>query len=111
VSDYIDLHLFLDSSKQVIADNRHRAVTHTSWFIAAVLPRVFGNTITNSDGKVVSVADIGELHVMEDFGMRFIPTLQDYIHAIPMEPWMNNGRGEAPPSCRLMGGKPLPCSD
>lgn len=26
--DYISIHEFLDSSKSVIADNRHRALTH-----------------------------------------------------------------------------------
>lgn len=100
IDDYLPLHLFMDSSKQVVADNRHRALTHNSWFIASVLPRVFGNTITNSDGRTVSVADIGELHVLEDYGMKFIPTPQDFIEGMPVKPWMNNGRGDPPPSQR-----------
>ncbi len=100
MDDYLAIHLFMDSSKQVVADNRHRALTHNSWFIAAVLPRVFGNTIVNSDGRTVSVADIGELHVLEDYGMKFIPTPQDFIEGMAVKPWMNNGRGDPPPSQR-----------
>ena len=98
VADYIAVHEFLDSSKIAMADNRHRAATHNTWFLQYVLPRVFGHTITNSDGKEVSVADIGELHVLEDFGLRFIPSLQDYLQSMPLQPWMNNGRGEGPES-------------
>jgi hypothetical protein len=45
----------------------------------------------------VSVADIGERHILEDYGMKFIPTPQDYIQNMRMQPWMNNGRG-LPPS-------------
>jgi hypothetical protein len=96
--DYIEIHNFLDSSKGVIPDARHRALTHTSWFLSVVLERVFGVTITNSDGKVVSVRDVGEQHVSEDFGNRFIPTAQDYLQEIEWQPWMENGREGQPPS-------------
>lgn len=96
--DYMDIHEFMDSSKGVIADNRHRALTHNAWFIMTVLPRVFGDTFTNSDGKVVAVRDIGEQHVAEDYGMKFIPSGQDWLEKIPMEPWMENGKVGMPPS-------------
>jgi hypothetical protein len=48
--------------------------------------RLFGSTITNSDGRVVPVRFIGEQHVMEDCG--FIPTLADWLKTIQAEPWM-----------------------
>jgi hypothetical protein len=89
--DYIEIHNLLDSSKGAIPDNRHRALTHTSWFLSTILERIFGSHITNSDGKIVPVREIGEQHVLEDFGMRFIPTAQDYLALMPCEPWMNNG--------------------
>ena len=38
--DYLPIHEFLDSSKAIVADNRHRAFTHNSWFINTVIPRV-----------------------------------------------------------------------
>lgn len=100
--NYLAIHLLLDSSKQVIASNLHRCLTHNSWFIANILPKIFGNTIKNSDGKDVSVADIGEQHVLEDFNMKFIPTPQDYIENMEFKDWMNNGIGEAPNSCKKL---------
>jgi hypothetical protein len=104
--DYIEIHNFLDSSKSAIPDARHRALTHTSWFLSVVLERVFGVTITNSEGKVVSVRDVGEQHVAEDFGNRFIPTAQDYLQEIEWQPWMQNGREGAPPSFVRVERKP-----
>lgn len=98
--DYIEIHNLMDSSKGCIGDNRHRCLTHNSWFIGAggPLERIFGVVIKNSDGRDVSVRDIGEQHVLEDFGMRFIPTPQDYLQEMEPKPWMSNGRGDAPPS-------------
>jgi hypothetical protein len=94
----MDIHEFLDSSKGTIADNRHRALTHNAWFLSAVLPRVFGETRINSDGKVYSVRDVGEQHVLEDYGGRFIPSAQDFLAEMDFRDWMQNGRG-VPPSC------------
>ena len=73
---YLPIHDFLDSSKGAIADSRHRALTHTSWFLSNVLERVFGHNI-DIGGKLVSVRDVGEQHILEDFGGRFIPTPQE----------------------------------
>lgn len=94
--DYMDIHTFMDASKSSVADNRHRFLTHNAWFISFVIPRVFGETFTNSDGRTVSTRDVAERHCLEDFG-GFIPTAQDYAMAMKLEPWMNNGR-EKPPS-------------
>jgi hypothetical protein len=98
--DYIEIHNFLDSSKGAIPDNRHRALTHTSWFLSVVLERVFGVTITNFDGKVVSVRDIGEQHILEDYG-GFIPTAQDFLQEIEWQSWMNNGKDKPPSHKKL----------
>lgn len=98
--DYIDIHNLMDSSKSSMGDNRHRALTHNTWFISAhgPLERIFGITIKNSDGKDVSVRDIGEQHILEDFGNKFIPTAQDYLQEIEIKSWMNNGKEGVPPS-------------
>ena len=101
VADYLPIHNLMDSSKAAIADNRHRALTHNSWFVGTILELVFGTTITNSDGKVVSVRDIGEEHVLEDYGMKFIPTPQDFLQEIPMQDWMQNGKGIPPSSAKI----------
>jgi hypothetical protein len=31
------------------------------------------------------------LHIAEDFRMKFIPTPQDYLKHLEIQPWMNNG--------------------
>ena len=101
--DYLEIHNFLDSSKAVFPDNRHRALTHNAWFLSVVLERIFGVTIVNSAGTEVAVRDIGEQHVLEDYGGRFIPSAQDFLQNITYEPWMN-GHGE-PPSRKGMKRK------
>jgi hypothetical protein len=104
--DYLDLHCFLDNSKSAIADNRHRALTHNSWFIMNVMPRIFGETFKRkSDGAVISVRDIAEQHVLEDFRGRFIPTAQDYLQEMDFQDWMQNGQG-LPPSAKKLDKKP-----
>jgi hypothetical protein len=102
--DYEDIHEFLDSSKGTIADNRHRALTHNAWFISFIIPKVFGNTRVNSEGKTYSTRDIAEQHVLEDYGMKFIPSAQDFLAEIEFRPWMQNGRG-VPPSFKKIAQK------
>ena len=91
--DYIKIHNLMDSSKAVIADNRHRALTHNSWFIGFILELCFGTTFTNSAGKMISVRDIGEQHVIED--MTCIPSAADYLSELEYKTWME-GRGTPP---------------
>ena len=98
--DYLEIHNLLDSSKGVIADNRHRALTHNAWFLSVILERIFGSVITNSEDKVVSVRDVGEQHILEDYQGRFIPSAQDFLEKIPFEIWMDNGRIDCPPSAK-----------
>lgn len=110
--DYLEIHEFMDSSKQGLSDNRHRAMTHNSWFIYNILPRVFGTTITNAQGTSIPVTSIGEQHVLEDYGGRFIPTMQDWLQGIPYEDWMNNGSGgSAPPSIAQINSNKVRSND
>lgn len=98
--DYIDIHNCMDSSRKAFTDLRHRTLTHNSWFITEILPYIFGETRTNSDNRVYSVKDIGEQHVLEDYG-GFIPTVQDFLVSMKKQPWMDNGQhGALPPSAR-----------
>ena len=100
VEDYLPIHELMDSSKQAIADNRHRALTHHSWFIGFIIPKIFGETFVNSDGKTISSRDIAEEHVLEDNKMKFIPSATDYLQEIEMKAWMQNGgsKQDVPPS-------------
>lgn len=82
--DYMSIHNFIDSSKQVVPDMRHRIFLHSSFGIF-ITERVFGHSITNSDGKIVQVRDIAEQHVIDDMGC--IPTPQDYLDGLnPLDP-------------------------
>lgn len=85
IQDYQEIHDFFDSSKAHVPDMRHRALLHSSFGIY-LAERVFGTSITNSDGKVVQVRDIGEQHVIDDMGR--IPTVQDYLEGMPMYSWL-----------------------
>ena len=85
VEDYRLLHDWFDQSKAIIADPRHRALRHHAEGIF-MLEALFGQTITNSDGRIVPVRLIGEQHVLEDLG--HIPSFADWARAIPPEAWM-----------------------
>jgi hypothetical protein len=86
---YVKIHDWLDASKEHFGDWRHRALRHHSQGIFEA-ERVFGHTITNSDGKEVPVRYIAEQHIREDCGGR-IPTMADWFSKIPRESWMAKG--------------------
>ena len=88
----------MDCSKAYVADNRHRALTHNNFWIHEVMIPIFGYTFKNSAGKDVCVKDICEQHILEDFGMRFIPTAQDYLENMDFKDWMQNGIKDIPSS-------------
>jgi hypothetical protein len=87
--DYQALHNWMDAPKECFADFRHRALRHHAQGIFEA-ERVFGITITNSDGKKVPTRYVAEQHVKEDCGGR-IPSVQDWFKNIKPEPWMHRG--------------------
>lgn len=102
--DYLPIHDFIDSSKQVIADMRHRAMLHSAWGIY-VVEKVFGTSlevartrmISTPESatplyKTVSVRDIAERHILEDLGR--IPSMQDWLDKLPLQPWMGGQKGK-----------------
>jgi hypothetical protein len=102
VEDYLPLHNKMDSSKKYFSDNRHRALTHNMFFIFEVMIPIFGEYITNSSDRVVSVKDICEWHILEDFGKKYIPNVSDYLGEMEIKSWMANGIGEPPASQKKM---------
>lgn len=96
--DYLAIHIKMDCSKAYVADNRHRALTHTNFWIHEVMIPIFGYTFKNSAGKDICVKDICEQHILEDFGMKFIPTAQDYLENMDFKDWMQNGIKDIPSS-------------
>jgi len=84
-SDYQPIHDWLDGSKTILADFRHRALRHHAegcWAAQAI----FGTVITNSDGRAVPVRMIAEQHILEDLGR--IPSFADWVRCIKPEAWM-----------------------
>ncbi len=82
IEDYYMIHDFMDCTKELCSDNRHR-ILHNLWGIKRVVIPVFGHSIMNSLGKVVNVKDLCEQdHVLPDYRERFIPTLHDFVMAI-----------------------------
>jgi hypothetical protein len=82
IEDYLAIHDFMDSTKELCSDNRHR-ILHTLWGIRRVVVPVFGHTLINSDGKEVNVKDLCEQdHILPDYQNRFIPTLEDFVKEI-----------------------------
>lgn len=82
IDDYYPIHSFIDCTKELCSDNRHR-ILHTMWGIKRVVIPIFGHTLTNSDGKSINVKDLCERdHILPDYRNRFIPTLMDFVHAI-----------------------------
>lgn len=80
--DYYPIHAFIDSTKVLCADARHR-ILHTHWAIEHIIVPIFGHTLVNADGKRVDVKDLCERdHLLADYGNRFIPTLGDFVRSI-----------------------------
>jgi hypothetical protein len=96
VEDYLPIHELLDSPKTTMNNNTSRMLTHNIWFCYHIIPKIFGYNITNSDGRSVDTVDIAMLHCAEDFRMQGIPTVQDYLENMVVQPWMNNGAKPLP---------------
>lgn len=85
IKDYIAIHKWFDSTKGNLPIFKHRAILHNS-FGMLLAEQVFGDYVTNSDGKMVEVRQIAYDHIMEDCG--FVPTLDDWLKHLQVQPWM-----------------------
>lgn len=90
-NDYIEIDDFLDQTKALHPDMRHRALLHNSWGVF-LCEEWFGHTIIISTGREVSVRDIAEAHIIEDLGT--IPTVSDYLNGMPMYNWLGGRKKE-----------------
>ncbi len=98
--DYLPIHTFIDSSKLIVGDVRHRSMYHHTAGVF-LCERIFGTTITTSAGRKVPVRLIAELHVMEDLG--WIPSPSDYIANMTLNPWMGGRQRKKLPLSVLTG--------
>jgi hypothetical protein len=83
--DYRAIHDFIDSTKILCPDYRHR-IFHTMWAVNLLVVPIFGHTIVNSDGVEVDTKDLCERdHLLVDYANKFIPTLNDFVGAIEID--------------------------
>ncbi len=100
--DYLPIEEFIDSSKQLIGDVRHRSMYHHTAGVF-LCQRVFG--VTLQVGRfAVPVRLIAERHVIEDLG--WLPTPADYLEGMPIKPWMSGSQRKEMPLSTLLGGDP-----
>lgn len=82
IEDYYKIHSFIDSTKELCSDNRHR-ILHNLWGVRRIVIPIFGRTIVNSDGREILVKEICEDdHILPDYNHRFLPNLSDFVDAI-----------------------------
>lgn len=86
--DYLKIHSWFDATKAHEGLPIHRALRHHTFGIFEC-ESVFGNFLTNSDGRRVPVRFLGEQHVLED--CRKIPSVSDWLRQIQVKGWMANG--------------------
>ena len=91
VEDYLPIHENLDNVKGTGHNLTARLITHNGYYCYNVIPKIFGYELINSDGKRVDTVDIALLHVAEDYRMKGVPSIQDIVQHIEIQPWMMNG--------------------
>ncbi len=95
-NDYLPLHQWFDATKAHLPDNRHRMLLHNS-FGMLLAEQVFGPVLRNALGRRVFVRDLAAQHILEDLG--FIPTVQDCLAELPLQPWMAGAARLVPRLC------------
>ena len=83
--DYQAIHDWFDESKMMYANFRHRALRHHAEG-CYMAERIFGHTISTSNGKKIPTRWVAEQHILEDMG--FIPSMQDWLSNIQAQEWM-----------------------
>lgn len=86
--DYIEIESFIDSSKQVIGDARHRSLYHHTLGVF-LCEKIFGKTL-EIGRKQIPVRLIAERHIEEDLG--WLPSPKDYIDGMLLQPWMSGAK-------------------
>lgn len=76
-SDYENVHAFMDSSKYFFYHIKHRLLLHNLLGVEWAT-QLMGNTIVNSEGKILLVRDIAVEHCREDLDGQ-IPTLNEWL--------------------------------
>ena len=103
---YIEIEEFIDSSKSILGDVRHRSMFHHTAGVW-LCQKVFGRTIAIPKKSVddcveVPVRLIAERHIIEDLG--WLPSPADYMSDMPIRPWMSGAQRKEVPLSHLLKG-------
>jgi hypothetical protein len=102
---YIDIEEFIDSSKKIIGDVRHRSVYHHTegvWLCQRIFGRVLEIPRATGEGTLqVPVRLVAERHILEDLG--WLPSPADYLEGMPIKTWMSGARRTELPLSHLLG--------
>lgn len=102
---YIDIEEFIDSSKKIIGDVRHRSVYHHTegvWLCQRIFGRVLEIPRASGEGTLqVPVRLVAERHILEDLG--WLPSPADYLQGMPIKAWMSGARRTELPLSHLLG--------
>ena len=99
--NYIDIHEFIDSSKKIIGDSRHRSLYHHTEGVW-LCQEIFGRTVTVGRTEI-PVRLIAERHVIEDLG--WLPSPADYIKHMTLATWMSGAQRKELPLSHLLGAQ------
>lgn len=104
-NDYIDIEEFIDSSKKIIGDSRHRSIYHHTegvWLCQRIFGRIL--RVQGAHRKLeIPVRLIAERHVLEDLG--WLPSPKDYIDGMVLKPWMSGATRREVTMSELLGAK------
>lgn len=100
---YQPINEFIDSSKIIVGDFRHRSLYHHTAGVY-LCQRLFGDTIAvprdHGPDKLIPVRLIAERHILEDLG--WLPSPADYIKGMPRAPWMSGAQRRTVPLSHLL---------
>lgn len=103
---YIEIEEWIDSSKQVIGDVRHRSLYHHTtgvWLAQRIFGRVIFVPKANGFGvNEIPVRLIAEQHILEDLG--WLPSPADYIDGMPIKAWMSGSQRKELPLSHILKG-------
>ncbi len=86
-SDYMPIHDWLDATKALVADTRHRALRHHLDVIKDACAALHIDRVENSDGLTVAVEEIVRPHLREDFG-GLEPRRAEWVETVVLADWM-----------------------
>lgn len=102
---YIEIEEFIDSSKEIVGDVRHRSMYHHTAGVW-LAQRVFGRTVEVPRAKgsgvvLIPTRLVAERHIIEDLG--WLPSPADYIKGMPVEAWMSGAQRKQVALSHLLG--------